>query len=163
MVLEAGKSCMELILGRHHMVKQREFAFITSHCSHAHWHMVVMTHESGALMTQSPPQVSLLIIIPAGILSPIWELLEGYTEAITVNFVIDSIFFGSTGVWTQGPVLVLCHLRHASRPFLFYHFYIYSHVYTLFGWPPPTPFPTFWAEQVLPSCSLTLLKRRHKR
>jgi hypothetical protein len=48
----------------------------------------------------------------------------------------------STGVWTKVLVLarqVLYHLSHTPSPhyfYLFYHFYIYSHVYTLFG-PPP--------------------------
>jgi hypothetical protein len=35
---------------------------------------------------------------------------------------------------------------------LFYHFYIYLHVYTLFGPPLPSSYPTirFWAEPALP-------------
>jgi hypothetical protein len=41
--------------------------------------------------------------------------------------------------------------------FLFYHFYIYSLVYTLFG-PPP---PLLEAEPFPPSCSI-LLQRKHK-
>jgi hypothetical protein len=48
--------------------------------------------------------------------------------------------------------------------FLFYHFYIYSHVYTLFG-PPPLLLlpPCTWAEPIPPSCAPILLKRKHKK
>jgi hypothetical protein len=44
--------------------------------------------------------------------------------------------------------------------FSFYHFYIYSHVYTLFVTLLPSPLiPRFQAEPVPPSCSLIVLKR----
>jgi hypothetical protein len=41
---------------------------------------------------------------------------------------------------------------------------MYLHVYTLFGPPTlPSSSPTFWAEPIPSSSSLTLLERKHKR
>jgi hypothetical protein len=46
---------------------------------------------------------------------------------------------------------------------LFYCFYIYSLVYTLFGPPPQRSDPCFLAEHFLPSYFLILLNRKYKR
>jgi hypothetical protein len=50
------------------------------------------------------------------------------------------------------------------KKFLFHHFYIYLHAYTLFAHSPPriAPLPHFQAEPLPPSSPI-LLKRKHKR
>jgi hypothetical protein len=73
----------------------------------------------------------------------------------------------------QKPVLYLSQTLSryfCSHPFSFFYFiifYIYLHVYTLFGPPPLSshspPVPLFWLESVPPSSSPILMKRKPKR